>query len=700
MLTAGYTGQYSPVHIWKKVTLLRLILPMMAGIIFQWYHPIAITTLVIAGAALLVLYLLQVNTSLTFRIVWGWLTGITISLVFFCLGGLLTYTNNITNKPTWIGKLNPDYPVLLTISEPLIKKAKSYKADAEVNGVFDGKRWLPAQGTVLLYFLQSNQQPPLKYGSQIIIKGKLQPIKNSGNPGGFDYKSYCAFRNIYHQAFVGQADVAITATNNSGWLQAHLYMLRNWVISSLQQYISNKKEQGVAEALLIGYRNDLDKDLVQAYSNTGVVHIIAISGLHLGLIYGSLMWLLRGFNRKAGLRVLKCTIILTILWLFTLVAGAAPSIMRSAVMFTSIIVAELISRRQNILQSLALSATIMLCYNPFFLWDVGFQLSYAAVLSIVLFAQPITHWFYFKNKSLNAIWKLFAITLAAQVLTTPIVCYHFHRFPNLFFITNLLAVPLSTIILYGELLLLLLQFVAPIGWLLGKVLGGLIWFMNWFIEQINLIPFNITDDIQLSIVQTIIAYGMVVSFAYWLQRRYKPSFFAGLSFTVVFAMAMAVDRIASQRQNRVVVYNVSRHTAIDFISGSAFYFAGDSAVQADDYLRNFHLYYSRVLFGVQQKPMNNILMARPFYVFNNKKLLLIDKHLRFEQEQKVPVDIIVLAKNTPVSISQLYQSFDCKMWVFDASNSARKINQWKKDCDSLLLPHYSIPDQGALVMNW
>jgi competence protein ComEC len=204
----------------------------------------------------------------------------------------------------------------------------------------------------------------------------------------------------------------------------------------------DETETGVAEALLIGYRDDLDKDLVRAYSNTGVVHIIAISGLHLGMIYGLMLLLLKPFRKYKWMRWAKPLLILLVLWGFSLLAGAAASILRSVVMFSFIVIGESLGRKTNIYNTLAASAFCLLVYNPYFFWDVGFQLSYTAVLSIVLFMKPVYQWLYFKNKLLNAIWQLNAITLAAQVLTLPVILYYFHQFPNLFLFTNFVAVPL------------------------------------------------------------------------------------------------------------------------------------------------------------------------------------------------------------------------------------------------------------------
>src|SRR6185436_16943723 len=197
-----------------------------------------------------------------------------------------------------------------------------------------------------------------------------------------------------------------------------------------------------------------------------------------GLIYWLLALLLKPLKNRRKIKWLRPILIVTGLWLFSILAGAQPSILRSAVMFTCIVLGESLSRKSSVYNTLALSAFLLLCYNPYWLWDVGFQLSYAAVLSIVIFMKPIYNWFYIKNKVLDFTWKMNAVTLAAQVLTVPLSIYHFHQFPNYFLLTNLVAVPVSSVIVLGEILLCVVSFTAPVATAVGNILHYLIWFMN------------------------------------------------------------------------------------------------------------------------------------------------------------------------------------------------------------------------------
>ena len=179
---------------------------------------------------------------------------------------------------------------------------------------------------MLLYFRKDSIRPALKYGSQIIFNKPLQPIQNSGNPAAFNYNRYCLFQNITGQAFLSISNYYILASEKKNVLQSFLFTVRDWALQTIRKNIHSPNESGIAEALLIGYRNDLDKDLVQAYSNTGVVHIIAISGLHIAMIYAGMVGFFSLFKSRKVKKWIEPIIVLIVIWLFTLIAGAAPSV--------------------------------------------------------------------------------------------------------------------------------------------------------------------------------------------------------------------------------------------------------------------------------------------------------------------------------------------------------------------------------------
>jgi competence protein ComEC len=703
ILKAAIVPMLPVIPLWKRAPFLRLLLPLIAGIILQWYFQYDWQQIVVAGFCFAIAFFLFQLLPLAVRFKWQAIQGIILNLILIVIGTLLTYQKDIRHQKTWYGNIyhNRDYMVV-TINEPLSEKAKSYKAESIVNNFIQNNTVRNCKGKLLLYFEKDSTASGLKYGDRILVSKNLQPIKNSGNPGAFDYKRYSAFQQIFHQVYLKENDWILLKGKNVNTFNQFIYSARDYIIKVLQKTIHGKNELGIAEALLIGYKADLDTDLVQAYSNTGVVHIIAISGLHLGLIYVTLLWI---FNRIPFLkraRIFKALLVLISLWLFAFLTGASASVLRSAVMFSCIIGGEIFSRKASIYNSLAASAFILLFWNPYFLWDVGFQLSYLAVVGIIIFQKPIYNWVYIKNKHIDKIWKLLAISLAAQIFTFPICLYYFHQFPNLFLISNLIAVPLSSIILYGEIFLVAFASIPLVGEYTGEITWGLIWLMNKIIVGINQMPYAVYDGISASLFSTMVLYCFVICVAVWLLNKNKMAFVFSLFALLVLTGLNAWVKWIVTNQQKIIVYNIPQHQAVDFVSANNYTFFGDSILTQDGMLQNFHIKPGRIAMHLQFKKDSLIQLFQENYLFNycDKRIVVIDSSSFFEPlQQKINVDLIIISKNPKVYIPDLAKVFNCKQFIFDASNSLWKIAKWQKDCEQLHLQSWSVPENGAFIMD-
>lgn len=677
-------------------------MPVIAGILLGRYLPLPFTLLCIIGLVALGLLLLFRFLSLATQYQLRWITGLLFNLLLICLGVSRTYLQDLRHQPNWIGhQLQQTTGILVTLQETPLTKVNSYKALAKAEWIQTQKGWLPVQGNLLLYFRKNKLPPDITYGSQLLVQKTLQPIPNSGNPGAFDYRQYCAFQGIHHQVFLQEGEYRLLATKGLSFFTNTLIRTQTALLTILRKWIPGKKEQGVAEALLIGYREDLDKDLVQAYSNTGVVHIIAISGLHLGMIYGLLLVLLKPFRKYKAIRIIRPAMLLLVLWGFSFLAGIAPSILRSVVMFSFIIIGESLGRRTQVLNTLAASAFCLLIYNPYFLWDVGFQLSYTAVTSIVIFMQPIYRSIYLENPLLRNLWQLNAVTLAAQILTLPVVLYYFHQFPNLFLFTNFIAVPLSGFILYGELFLLLVHKLIFVNAFTGKTISFLILQLNQLIENTHRLPFAVTGNIAFSLAQALLLYGVLIGFAVWISTK-KPMALIGalIAFSGIYCIR-AVAVIQQKQQHTLVVYNIPRMQAIDIIEGRNFLFRGNLQLQDNTSLANYHLAPARLFFGVSKPDQpKHTRIAGNIIAGSRKTILVVDRAITTPPPaEKIPVDIIILSGNPRLHLSQLTQRFICAQYIFDSSNPLWKIQYWKKDADSLHLRHHTISEQGAFEVD-
>jgi competence protein ComEC len=692
------------IPVWKEAPFIRLLLPFATGIIGQWYLQISLPLIVMAAISFAAANMAFIFLPLSVKFKLQSLQGILINLLLVIFGLLISWQKDVRHNNNWYGKFYKDTAyIIATINEPLTEKTKSYKADAAVESVIVNDSTFTGTGKLLLYFSKDSLAQQLHYGDKILIHKSIQPIKNSGNPGAFNYQRYAAFQQTFHNVFLKDKDWVVLTEKNINPFWQFIYSAKEKILFALQKNISNGKDElGIAEALLIGYTNDLDKDLVQAYSNTGVVHIIAISGMHLALIYVMLVWLFARIpviNKSKGMQVL---LIVGCLWLFSLLTGGSASVIRSAVMFTFITIGKMFFKQSSIFNSLAASAFVMLCYNPYYLWDVGFQLSYLAVVGIVIFQKPIYNLFYIKNKWIDKIWQMFAITTAAQLLTFPVCIYYFHQFPLLFLITNLVAVPLSTIILYAEIVLVAFSWIPFVGIIAGKITGWLLALMNTFIVGVNNLSFSVWDKIPATLFTTLLLYAVVVFAAAWLLNKNRAMLRVAMFSLLGFVITHNLMAWKIKEQQKIIVYNVPQHKAIDFVTGNNYLFNGDSVLLEEGLLQNFHLKPGRIALQLNQGKdfLPELFNKENFYQLGNNRIVLIDKPLILEPpQQKINVDIIIISKNPKLYIPQLASVFNCRQYVFDASNSLWKIDKWKQDCDKLNLRFHSIPEKGAFVMD-
>ena len=368
-------------------------------------------------------------------------------------------------------------------------------------------------------------------------------------------------------------------------------------------------------------------------------------------------------------------------------------------MFSFIATGKTFIKDSSIYTSLAASAFVLLCFNPFLLWDVGFQLSYLAVTGIVISQKHIYNWFCFNNKIMSKIWALASVSLAAQVFTLPVCLYYFHQMPLLFLISNLIAIPLATIILCG---CIFLTFVSPlhlIALYTGKVLSSIIWILNHAVLFINSLPFSLWNGVSISVSETFLLYIIFISLLYSLIKKNGMAFKVGICFSLAFASIIALKRWHFSQQQKMVVYNIPSHKAIDFIHGNAYYFLGDSDLAENSLLQTFNLKPARVSLMANKKTDDSFLFQHDnYYQLYGKTVLMIDSAINYvPPPEKINVDYIILSKNPTLFIPRLAKVFNCGTYIFDASNPLWKIDKWKKDCEELHLHFHSVPEQGAFV---
>ncbi|PWT97955.1 MAG: 4-alpha-glucanotransferase [Bacteroidetes bacterium] len=688
--------------LWKHAPFIRLLLPLIAGIICNHLFEISRTCILTLFLIHLVLLFYLGFTGIWIQFKFHWLKGLLLSSLLFDLGILLINENEIRNNPLWFMKWYQSKDIIVAVLDEYPgEKQNSWKIIVEPRLILSNSKAQIVTGKIIVYLERDDHVSNcLLPGATIFFKKSPQELRNTGNPGAFDYKQYCNFQGITHQVYLRNGEFLLSKAKQKfsfyGWCQSSRFR----ILEVLQKYIPREKEKAVAEALLLGYRDELDKDLVQAYANTGVVHIIAISGMHLALIYGLLLIVFRPLFRIISTRWIGSFLIVLILWIFSFLAGGGASIIRSAVMFTFIILADLFSKKNRTFNSIAGSAFLLLCSNPYFLWDAGFLLSYGAVLSIVIFYSSVYRLITIRNKIIDAIWKLNAVTISAQILTFPLGIYLFHQFPNYFLLANILTIPLSSFIIYGEIILYVFSFFPTLNHLIGKLVQFMIWLMNTYVEWVNHLPLAVSTGLQNSLPQTILIYCVIFSLSICLRKRSVKLFILSILFLILFVSLRTIEIRTSQLQMKIVVYNIPKRFCVDLIAGNRSEMILDSSSIKSNSL-NPVIISSGMVYRTAPDTNHLAFNQGSFYYFLGKKLLIVGKNFKYKRpDQPIRVDLVILMGTPKVSMKELSQDFNCPLFVASPASPAWKISQWKNECDSLLLRFHSVPDEGAFILEF
>lgn len=681
----------------KQTPALKLLLGLVSGILLQEYVVFSLMQIVVGICISAAMFIVYSSLSLKYKFQVRWLGGISMFLIALSLGAFLLHKQHAGYREETLQKIRQADAVELIIHEPLEAKPKTYKALSKIRSIKAGDQWEPAFGNVLIYFSKDSLPVNIGMGTHLIVRKPLQLIENAGNPGEFDYRTYSRRNGIYFRTFLkaGEYRALAEKTVSPG---SYVFALRDRIIGIIDKHIHSDKARAVAKALLIGYRKDIDRDLLAAFTNTGVVHIIAISGMHLAMIFVAMQYLLTPLRKRRHGKAVSAAVTLAVVWLFTFLAGAVPSITRAAVMITCIIIGSMIGRKTNIYNSLAVSAFVLLLADPYDLWDVGFLLSYTAVLSIVLFQQKIYRSLYFQNKIMQGIWNVVSVTLAAQILTLPLILYYFHRFPNLFIVSNLFAVPLSAVILYLLAAMVILSAVPLLGNLLGVAAEKLIILFNGMLQYLNEVPFNITDNIRINFMQAILLFALIFLLREVIHTKKRNYLYASLmAFAAIVSIGIHESRKHSD-QLKLAVYNTPGNIVIDFMEGKKSFVVAKEPVARNSSTDTYVLKPAATYFHT--KPADSLAsvhLSFPEIKFHQYHLFVLNAQASLPPIPSTGIRLVLVADNRREDLSRLKELFPNAAYVFTNTNSLWKIRQWKKECNALNLRCHSTALDGAFI---
>ena len=549
-----------------------------------------------------------------------------------------------------------------------------------------------SEGMLLLNIKKDSFRNEFIIGNQIHIQGSLNPNSAPKNPNQFNYSNYLKNKQIYGQLYAEANNCSISKyIQKDIWYYAAL--VRTTIITNLIKIGFHAKELNVAVALLLGQQQDIDPEIIEDYQFAGAVHILSVSGLHIGLILLFVTFVLKPIpNNKKG-SVLKLIITLSSLWLFGILAGLAPSVVRSVTMFSFVAIGQHLRRSVNIYHTLLVSILLILLVQPSFLFDVGFQLSYLALFFILWFQPLVSRLWEPKNKISNYFWDILSVSFAAQIGTLPLSLYYFHQFPGLFFITNLVIIPLIGCIMGLGVFVMVLALFDQCPYFLSKALEWSLFVTNQIIHVIASFEQFIIKDIPFNFLLLVSSYVLILTGILWLEKRS----FHRLLFFLLSILLIQTTYLWTQwrvnNQQEWVVFNLKKTTMITKRMGK------DVTVYANDSLQKN---------GSKNKPLNAYLvgnfsrlaaakkMKNTFY-FKGKRILIIDSSGVYPMQHHP--DIIVLTRSPHINLDRIIQISRPKEIIADASNYKSIQKLWETTCIKAKIPFHSTDEKGFYILN-
>jgi competence protein ComEC len=443
--------------------------------------------------------------------------------------------------------------------------ANSYRVLLQVRALqATPARWKVVQGKLLAYLKPSRTEVLPQAGQYLYLRGRIDTTVAALNPDAFDFRAYLRRQGIHHQTFAPEGAWQIDTAHSSRTLPQ---VLQQFCLQVLTKHLPRGDTYAVGAALILGERSQLSTEVKQAYSNTGAVHVLSVSGLHVGILALVLRWLFASLGGSKMTQKLGLGLELSSIWLFTLLTGAAPATLRAALMFSLIIGARAVLRQYNIWNILAASAFGLLCWEPNLLWDIGFQLSYLALGGIVAFQQWIYQRWSPSNAALDYVWKLSSVGIAAQLSTGPLSIYYFHQFPLFFWLSGIVAVPLSGLILILGLGLFVLEALQLPAFYVGKILALSIEVLNYLIGCIQDFPLAVWSGFCWDAWATLGVYAVLLLLCLAVSRRRLRYLNLALGLSLLWALSRWPALFAAQGQHQVICYHIPKASLLEVVQG-------------------------------------------------------------------------------------------------------------------------------------
>ncbi len=572
------------------------------------------------------------------------------------------------------------------ITEP---KQKGNRKQAQLKLLYttNNQKTLPTK--ILGYF---DAHATLKFGDIIWVGGTPTGFPPPVQPMGFDYGSYMCSKGVLFRHYI--KEFRIVGHRTDPWVFYYANQLRNYCEAKIHQLVASPEEAGLLVAMVLGVKDGLDRDLRAVYAATGTMHVLAVSGLHVGILFYVIGLVINPLKkRRLGVYLYVATSI-AVLWFYAVVTGLSPSVVRAVTMLSITTLALVFARKSSILNTLGFAAFVIVLQDYRAVYDIGFQLSFAAVLGIVLLYDPIYRIWFPSWVWVRYFWQLFAVSLAAQLATSPISLYYFHQFPTYFWLANLVVVPLSFFVLSGGIVLLACSWIPVLSVWIGKACFGLVWLMNTVVVGLGSLPGAVLTGFFPSLPQVFVEYALIAAVFLFVSQRKLIFLRAGLGLMIIHTGLVVWQHYSKSLTKSVIVADLKPSAGFVLVQN------GKSALLLDRFdseetienkLGNFLQYYPQSL----DFKYYTLEDSNRIFVFYSQRFWHISKKPTFKPAHP---DFVLISHNALKNLS-LLKHFNCRQVVLDNTNSYSYQRKVKNMARELGIDVYLVREQGFWSQN-
>lgn len=662
----------------------QLVIFMCFGILLGYYVHISVTIL-IAFTVFLTLLLILLNKKTTLHLAFT----IVSFLLFFAIGcSSITFKKhrNQKNHYTTFSDKNSDAFIVLKISN-ILKESRFYdKYEATVLQVNENN----TQGKVLVNIAKDSTRAKHNVDDKLFVRGTFKEVSSSKNPFQFDYKSYLEKQQICRQLSIKNHNIKVLASSPNS-LRGFAHKLRNKISKSLQKNGFNEDTLSIINALLLGKRQEISKEITENYTKAGAIHILAISGLHIGIILLFLNTIFKPIERIKNGKTIKLLLCIFLLWFFAFLAGLSASVVRAVTMFTAVAISLLGNRKTNVYQNLVISIFFLLLFNPYYIFDVGFQLSYAAVFSIV-WLQPLLDKIYNPRlKIVKYLWQLFTVSIAAQIGVLPLSLYYFHQFPGLFFITNLVVIPFLGFILGFGIIIIIMSTLNILPKVFITIYEFFISSMDSFIAWVAKQESFLFENIYFSALLMIASYILIISLVYLLENKSIKTLKIAMLSLILLQIIFIYEKWKTTSTNETIVFNHHRTSFIGKRNGRYLkLYSTDSLSHKTATIKAY-----KTGSNIKETDIKNKIEATTLL---SENILIVDSSGVYNIPELHP-EKVVLIQSPKINLERLIAILKPQEIIADNSNYKSYVVLWKKTCEKHKIPFFYTNKSGAYIVN-